>query len=275
MFFVHLYHVRKMSVDEVPGITAWRWLETISRLKTAVREEVEDAGDDDDSDLPGRRCLTAVGEDRRKPAAQRQAVNRTNRPTSQHEYRTVIEEPVPRWPSMATSRSLRGARRARRHYWSRQRAFGSNLVNWRFRTQGLRMRSTDRSGGRSDSIFRSGDSLGVHWRSVRRRAAVAREARRRPMIAGRAGGAALGPFEWLLGARQGIGSALFDARWRGPFRGFHQLKVETQNINVAACRFYAHVVVCLGRFMRCISSATRRDQLLWFKDLIRRPQAGN
>ena len=71
--------------------------------------------------------------------------------------------------------------------------------------------------------------------------------------------------------RGGIGSALFDAAvaW-ALLRGCIQLKVETQNINVAACRFYAR--------QRCALRAAHRDvypelpdeiQLLWFKDLAR------
>ena len=73
-----------------------------------------------------------------------------------------------------------------------------------------------------------------------------------------------------LARRRGVGSALFDAAttWARS-RGCLQLKVETQNINVAACRFYAQ--------RGCVLRAVHRDaypelpdevQLLWFKDLL-------
>ena len=68
---------------------------------------------------------------------------------------------------------------------------------------------------------------------------------------------------------QGVGSALFRAAeaWARA-RGCRQLKVETQNINVPACRFYAR--------QGCILAAVRRSaypglpseiQLLWHKAL--------
>jgi GNAT superfamily N-acetyltransferase len=69
---------------------------------------------------------------------------------------------------------------------------------------------------------------------------------------------------------QGVGSALFRAveAWaRG--RGCRRLKVETQNVNVAACRFYAR--------QGCVLTSAHRDvypglpgevQLLWYKDLL-------
>ena len=72
--------------------------------------------------------------------------------------------------------------------------------------------------------------------------------------------------------RHGVGSALFDAavEWAAA-RGCRQLEVETQNINVPACRFYAR--------RGCVLRAVRRDaypelpheiQLLWVKGLRRR-----
>lgn len=68
---------------------------------------------------------------------------------------------------------------------------------------------------------------------------------------------------------QGVGSALFRAAevWARA-RGCRQLKVETQNINVRACRFYAR--------QGCVLSAAHRSaypelpdeiQLLWYKVL--------
>lgn len=68
---------------------------------------------------------------------------------------------------------------------------------------------------------------------------------------------------------QAVGSALFRAAeaWARA-RGCRQLKVETQNVNVAACRFYAR--------QGCVLAAAHRDaypglpdeiQLLWYKYL--------
>ena len=68
---------------------------------------------------------------------------------------------------------------------------------------------------------------------------------------------------------QGVGSALFQAAqaW-AKARGCRQLKIETQNINVPACRFYAR--------QRCVLAAVHRSaypefpeeiQLLWHKEL--------
>ncbi len=69
----------------------------------------------------------------------------------------------------------------------------------------------------------------------------------------------------------GVGSALFRAAetWAAA-RGCRQLKVETQNINVPACRFY-------GRRGCVLSAANARlyhglpgeIQLLWYKDIAR------
>jgi GNAT superfamily N-acetyltransferase len=69
--------------------------------------------------------------------------------------------------------------------------------------------------------------------------------------------------------RHGVGSALFQAveAWASA-GGCRQLKVETQNINMAACWFYAR--------QGCELRAVRRGaypefpeeiQLLWYKDL--------
>lgn len=68
---------------------------------------------------------------------------------------------------------------------------------------------------------------------------------------------------------KGVGSALFRAAeaWSRA-KGCRQLKVETQNINVAACRFYAR--------QGCVLTSVRRFayrwlpdeiQLLWYKDI--------
>jgi GNAT superfamily N-acetyltransferase len=68
---------------------------------------------------------------------------------------------------------------------------------------------------------------------------------------------------------RGVGSALFEAAadWAAS-RGCRQLEIETQNINVAACRFYAA--------QGCVLYSVRRDaypdlpeeiQLVWMKRL--------
>ena len=68
---------------------------------------------------------------------------------------------------------------------------------------------------------------------------------------------------------QGVGSALFRAAdgWARA-RGCGQLKVETQNINVAACRFYARQG-CVLRAVnhRAYPGLAEEVQLLWYKDL--------
>jgi len=68
---------------------------------------------------------------------------------------------------------------------------------------------------------------------------------------------------------QGVGSALFRAveAWARA-RGCRQLKVETQNINVPACRFYARqgcVLAAVHRF--AYPELPDEIQMLWYKDL--------
>jgi GNAT superfamily N-acetyltransferase len=68
---------------------------------------------------------------------------------------------------------------------------------------------------------------------------------------------------------QGIGSALFSAveRWASS-RGCSQLKVETQNTNVGACRFYRSRGCTLGAVHRfAYPNLPDEVQLLWYKDL--------
>ncbi len=69
--------------------------------------------------------------------------------------------------------------------------------------------------------------------------------------------------------RRGVGTALFAAAegWARD-RGYVQLKVETQNINVPACRFYARQ----GCVLRGVRPGAYPDcpdeiQLLWYKGL--------
>jgi GNAT superfamily N-acetyltransferase len=69
--------------------------------------------------------------------------------------------------------------------------------------------------------------------------------------------------------RQGVGSALFRAaeEW-GKARGCRQIKVETQNINVAACRFYASQGCTLTSVNRhAYPELPGEIQLLWHKGL--------
>ncbi|MHB1527651.1 MAG: GNAT family N-acetyltransferase [Candidatus Dormibacteria bacterium] len=67
----------------------------------------------------------------------------------------------------------------------------------------------------------------------------------------------------------GVGSALFRAveGWSRQ-RGCRTLKVETQNINFAACRFYARMGCSLGAINRFAYPGLPDEiQLLWFKEL--------
>jgi GNAT superfamily N-acetyltransferase len=68
---------------------------------------------------------------------------------------------------------------------------------------------------------------------------------------------------------QGVGAALFAAaEAKARAKGCRQIKVETQNINVAACRFYER----RGCALRAVNRRAYADfpgdmQLLWYKDL--------
>jgi GNAT superfamily N-acetyltransferase len=68
---------------------------------------------------------------------------------------------------------------------------------------------------------------------------------------------------------QNIGSTLFAAAQAWALaRGARQLKVETQNINVPACRFYARQG-CVLRAIERLAYPELPDeiQMLWYKDL--------
>jgi GNAT superfamily N-acetyltransferase len=68
---------------------------------------------------------------------------------------------------------------------------------------------------------------------------------------------------------RGIGSRLFEAAeaW-AVARGCRQLKIETQNINVQACRFYVRQGCVLGAIQRfAYPDLPDEIQLLWYKDL--------
>lgn len=66
----------------------------------------------------------------------------------------------------------------------------------------------------------------------------------------------------------GVGTLLFRAveDWARD-RGCRTLKVETQNINVPACRFYARMGCALGGIDRFAYPGLDETQLLWFKEL--------
>jgi GNAT superfamily N-acetyltransferase len=69
--------------------------------------------------------------------------------------------------------------------------------------------------------------------------------------------------------RRGVGTALFRAAeaWSRN-RGCRYLKIETQNINVPACRFYLRRGCVLGGINRFVYREFPEEiQLLWYKDL--------
>lgn len=90
------------------------------------------------------------------------------------------------------------------------------------------------------------------------------------MLAGRRDLAVLWDLRIAAEARRhGVGSALFQTaeRWAAT-RGCLQLKVETQNINVPACRFYARMGCVLGGIDRfAYPDLPDEAQLLWYKAL--------
>jgi GNAT superfamily N-acetyltransferase len=68
---------------------------------------------------------------------------------------------------------------------------------------------------------------------------------------------------------QGVGAALFRAAeaWAAA-RGCRQLKVETQNVNLPACRFYARQGCVLGGIDRfAYPDLPDEVQLLWYREL--------
>jgi GNAT superfamily N-acetyltransferase len=73
--------------------------------------------------------------------------------------------------------------------------------------------------------------------------------------------------EWR---RQGVGARLFVAAeaWSRQ-RGCRQLKVETQNVNLGACRLYSGQGCVLGAIDRfAYPELPDEVQLLWYKDLV-------
>jgi ribosomal protein S18 acetylase RimI-like enzyme len=73
---------------------------------------------------------------------------------------------------------------------------------------------------------------------------------------------------------QGVGSALFrEAEEWARAKGCRHLEVETQNINVGACRFYArHECVLRAVNPRAYPEFPDEDQMLWYKDLCVAPR---
>jgi ribosomal protein S18 acetylase RimI-like enzyme len=67
----------------------------------------------------------------------------------------------------------------------------------------------------------------------------------------------------------GVGSALFRAAENlARMKGYRRLKVETQNINVPACRFYLRQGCTIGSVDRyAYPELPNEIQLMWYKDL--------
>ncbi|HEX8455828.1 MAG TPA: GNAT family N-acetyltransferase [Pyrinomonadaceae bacterium] len=92
------------------------------------------------------------------------------------------------------------------------------------------------------------------------------------MLEGRADLAVLWDIRVAPEARgQGVGSSLFRAvEARAADRCCLQLKIETQNINVPACRFYARQGCALRAVTRLAYPELPHEiQLLWYKELTR------
>ena len=72
---------------------------------------------------------------------------------------------------------------------------------------------------------------------------------------------------------KGVGTSLFQSilPWVRP-RGIRQLKIETQNINVGACRFYAKMGCQLGLVHRygyaAVPACAHEIMLCWYLDLL-------
>lgn len=148
------------------------------------------------------------------------------------------------------------ARRLPRSYVKDYDAIGDSPMRWAARF--------DLSNWGFFSAVKGGQCVG--------RAAVASDTPTLHMLEGRRDLALLWDIRTAASARRsGVGSALFDAAVAWALSGgCLQLKVETQNINVAACRFYAR----RGCVLRAVHLGAYPElpdeiQLLWFKDLAR------
>ena len=98
------------------------------------------------------------------------------------------------------------------------------------------------------------------------------------MLGGRADVAVLWDIRVSPGERgAGIGSALFQSAgaWAGD-RGCRWLKIETQNVNAPACRFYQKMGCTLGAIDRFAYPGLPGEvQLLWWKALASRRETGS
>jgi GNAT superfamily N-acetyltransferase len=77
--------------------------------------------------------------------------------------------------------------------------------------------------------------------------------------------------------QRGIGSALFRAAeaWAAA-RGCRRLEVETQNVNVAACRFYARRGCALREVKHFTYPALPGEiQMIWHKEILPRPKTAS
>jgi Acetyltransferases len=102
-------------------------------------------------------------------------------------------------------------------------------------------------------------------------AVIARHTAALDLLEGRSDLAVLWDIRVALDLRgSGIGSALFrSAEAQAAACGCRQLKIETQNINVPACRFYARHRCVLGEVNPLAYPALPGEvQLLWYKDLV-------
>jgi len=111
------------------------------------------------------------------------------------------------------------------------------------------------NGARVGAAVVAFDTVGVNMLEGRRDLAVLWDIRVAPEARGR-----------------GVGRLLFQAveEWAAA-RGCRQLKIETQNINVPACRFYARRGCVLGAINRfAYRDLPDEVQLLWYKTLTRR-----
>jgi ribosomal protein S18 acetylase RimI-like enzyme len=100
------------------------------------------------------------------------------------------------------------------------------------------------------------DTAGVEMLEERRDLAVLWDLRVAPAMRGR-----------------GAGTALFRAaeRWAAA-RGARWLKVETQNVNAAACRFYARQGCTLGAIHRfAYPDLAHEVQLVWYREIVPKP----
>jgi GNAT superfamily N-acetyltransferase len=101
-------------------------------------------------------------------------------------------------------------------------------------------------------------------------AAVASDTPEIDMLEGRRDLAVLWDIRVAASVRgQGVGRALFEAAEAWALaNGCRQLKVETQNVNMPACRFYARQgCILVGAHAQAYPAFPDETQLLWYKNL--------